>query len=278
MPSPVTPVAGPGGRPFGPQESRQVHWLAAIGLGLLAAIIGGIAWGAILAVTEYIFFWGAIIIGLFVAWAVQKGAKRASGGLIVLAGLLTIFSIFFGQIVAIAIVIAPFGGSPLDAILFYPEFVALAPVDVAISYIFAMVGVAAAAWYLYQQLRSERMYRALPPPLFGYPSPAAPGGSATGVERPTLRATERSATRVAVEVRLPSPEAHVVAASYNTWNGMAEVLVDGRPFAKSRVWGMSKTIEVPLGSAVTQHLRFVFRGAVKPMIDVFLNGAPLGTV
>ena len=57
-----------------------------------------------------------------------------------------------------------------------------------------------------------------------------------------------------------------------------EVLVDGRPFAKSRVWGMSKTIEVPLGSAVMQHLRFVFRGAVKPIIDVFLNGAPLGTV
>ena len=40
---------------------------------------------------------------------------------------------------------------------------------------------------------------------------------------------------------------------------------------------MSKEIEVPLGSAVTQRLRFRFRGAVKPMIDVFLNEAPLGS-
>ena len=276
-PSPVTPASSPPAGPYGTPEPRPVRWLPALGFGIVAAIVGGLVWGLILGVTKFMSAWVAIIIGIFIAWAVQKGAKRASGGLIVPVALLTYSSVFLGWIVAISMWIAPYGGSPLDAIVHFSDIVALAPWDFVLSFVFATVGVAAGAWSLWQKMRSERAYRALPPTLFTPPASAGPG-SAAAAARPVLRATERSATRAALEVLLPPPEAHVVSASYNTWNGMAEVLVDGRPAAKGRVWGMSKTLEVSVGGGVGHGFRFVFRGAVRPTIDVSLDGTPLGIV
>ncbi len=279
-PSPSAPL--PGG-PYVPLQAPRVRWLPALGYGLLATLVGGLVWGLILGVTEFMSAWVAIIIGVFIAWAVQKGAVRTSGGLIAIVALLTYVAVFFGWIVAISMWIAPLGGSPIDAFAVFPIVVERFPGDIALSFVFGTVGVAAGAWSIWQKMRSQRTYRALPPPLYAPPSPGSPAaalptGSVPNVERPTLRAVERTATRVAVEVRLPAPEAHVVNAAYNTWNGMAEVFLDGSPFAKGRVWGMSKEIGVPLGGSSVRTLLFRFRGAVKPTIDVSLDGAALGTV
>src|SRR5437867_3205623 len=102
-----------GGVPL--EATRGVRWAPAIGFG----------WGAIILATGYISALVAIIIGLFIGWAVHKGARVVSTGIIALGAIFTLLSIFLGQLTALSMYAAPYGATPLDVIAAYPRIVSL---------------------------------------------------------------------------------------------------------------------------------------------------------
>ena len=259
-----------GGVPL--EATRGVRWAPAIGFGFGAALVGGLVWGAIILATGYIFGLVAIIIGLFIGWAVHKGARVVSAGIIALGAIFTLLSIFLGQLTALSVYAAPYGATPLDVIAAYPRIVSLAP-KVLLDYVFSMFGVFASARYLWRQRPSAQ-----PRPPYPFAAPfGAPGGvpGSVSTNGSSVHVVERGMAKVAVEVRVAGPRPHTVRASYSTMTGKAQVLVDAVPFTSTRVWGLSKEVHVPLDGGTTHTVSLTFRGASSPQIDVRLDGAPL---
>jgi hypothetical protein len=256
----------------------DVRWGPAIGYGLGAALAGGLIWGLIAAVTGYIFGFGAIAIGLFIAWAVWKGGGHASPGLIAVAFGLTLFSVYLGEITALSILLAPYGIGPVTVIARYFSVVAEFPGDTLPSYFFGLLGAGFAAYSSWTRLKAERAQRerVLSPPFqpAGFTPLASAGGFASTA--PSVQVLESTVTRAAVRVDIGPPTPHIVEASYSTWNGMAIITMDGRPFAKTRVWGMSKQVDVPLDGASGRALTVHFRGAARARIEVLLDGRSIG--
>ena len=256
---------------------RGVRWAPAIAYGLGAALVGGFVWGLIAAITGYIFGLGAIAIGLFISWAVWKGGGKASPGLIVLTFGLTLFSVCVGEITALSILLAQFGISPVTIIAQYFSFVADFPGETLPSYGFGLLGAGFAAYSTWSRVKAERMRVAVPPPFRSSGPPlVAPGTAFASTSGPSVQVLESSMTRAAVRVDTGPPASHVVEASYSTWDGMAIVTRDGQPFARTRVWGMSKRVEVPLEGATGRALTVHFRGAAKARIEVLLDGRAIG--
>ncbi len=74
-------------------------------LGALAALAGGLAWGAVAYLARIIFLYGAILIGYLVAWAVIKGMGKVSRAGQVLVVLLTVASVVLGDAVFYTLVV-----------------------------------------------------------------------------------------------------------------------------------------------------------------------------
>ncbi len=74
--------------------------------GSLAAIAGGIAWGLVAYFLNYIFLWGAILIGMMVCWAVFKGIGKINTAGKVAAFLLTVASVIFGDAIFYTLALA----------------------------------------------------------------------------------------------------------------------------------------------------------------------------
>ncbi len=242
----------------------RVNWPLAFGAGLAVAVVGGLIWGAIGALTGYIFTLIAVGIGYAVAWALVKGGGTISMGMIPLAIILTLFAVFVGDIVAFSIIAVQFGATPVDVILNYPAIVAAFPGETLGGYFFGFLGAGLSGYSLWQQKR-----RAMPPvPAMVFPLPAAPG---TPPAAGTLRARvlSRGLTDVTLEVTFPPP-AHVLVASY-TSNGLAEVYLDGTLVAKTRVWGTKKEVPVPMDQGA-RTVQVLFHGAARPHVDVFVDG------
>lgn len=240
-----------------------------LGFGLGMAIVGGLIWGVIAAASGYVFTLVAIAIGYAIAWAINKGAGGVTNGLIVACFVLTMFSVFIGEIVTLSIIAAQFGVAPSDVIAAYPRIIAEFPRDTIPAYVFGLLGAAFAAYGLYQKRPSARVQ--MPYPAF-VPGGATVGSIAAAVptDRPQVRIGQHGPTDVTLEVAFP-PRPTVVRAFYTTMTGRAEVHLDGLLAQKTRVWGMKKEVPVRLGP--TGPLVIVrFAGAMRPRIEMILDG------
>jgi hypothetical protein len=65
--------------------------------GLVAALLGSIAWGGVAYLIHRIFLWGAIIIGVFIGKAVVMGTGKVTWPARILMGVLTALSVGFGD-------------------------------------------------------------------------------------------------------------------------------------------------------------------------------------
>jgi hypothetical protein len=93
-------------------------------LGLGAAVVGGLAWGLIAYAINYIFLYGAILIGFLVAKGVIKGTGKVTrfGQLII--PVLTVASVLFGDAIFYTLIVmrdrhVPFTGKLLSAIVMH---------------------------------------------------------------------------------------------------------------------------------------------------------------
>lgn len=78
-------------------EALQPNHPNGIALGIGAALLGGAAWGLVAYGLHYIFLYGAILIGYFVAWGVLKGTGKVTLIGQVSIPILTVASVVFGD-------------------------------------------------------------------------------------------------------------------------------------------------------------------------------------
>jgi len=76
----------------------EVRHLPGAALGLVAALVGAVAWAAIAAVTERIFVVAALGIGGLVAFAYRRGAGRVDAAGRAIASALTLVSVVLGEV------------------------------------------------------------------------------------------------------------------------------------------------------------------------------------
>jgi hypothetical protein len=91
-------------------------------LGLGAAAVGGLAWGLIAYAINYIFLYGAILIGFLVARAVIKGTGKVTRFGQAIIPILTVASVLFGDAIFYTLIVmkhqhVPFTGKLLNTIV-----------------------------------------------------------------------------------------------------------------------------------------------------------------
>jgi hypothetical protein len=86
-------------------ENLETNLLLGLLFGVVAALLGSIAWGGVASVLHRIFLWGAIIIGLFVGKAVVKGTGKVTWTARIMIGLLTAASVAFGDAIFYALMV-----------------------------------------------------------------------------------------------------------------------------------------------------------------------------
>ena len=80
-------------------QSKDVNYPLAIGLGVIAGIIGAFIWYGIVVLTQWQFGLIALVIGYLVGFGVMIGAgRRRSVGLQVASSLIALGSIIFGEV------------------------------------------------------------------------------------------------------------------------------------------------------------------------------------
>ncbi len=278
---------------YPPYDAVKINWGRAVLYGLMMALLGGIIWGVIDAVIGYISTFVAIGIGLAVAWSTKKGAGNVTKGVMALSAILIIFSIFFGTIVALTIVASEFGLSILDVLAFYPEIIAFAPTEFALTYIFGLIGMIVGLIYLWSEMKYKRKI-AVPYPGFdassygsqqtSYQTPTATGLQTPSFgqqlmhsTKPVVQKHQRETFRAMVQIQFQHPQSHMLVAEYETMTGKAFVWLDGSEVVNIRVWGRQKTTEVLLEGNPPSTVTLKFRGVVTPHIDVSVDGTYIST-
>jgi len=138
-------------------EMSEARHLPGLALGLVAALVGAVAWAAIEAVTNRIFAAAAIGIGALVAWTYKRGAGRVDAAGRVIAAALTIVSVVLGEIMIYAWMVMkarPEIGFNLEAGWYvYLKMWGDSPGSEAITILFALVG----AWVAAKALERPRL-------------------------------------------------------------------------------------------------------------------------
>jgi hypothetical protein len=93
-----------------------------LALGIAAAAAGGIAWGAVAYAINYIFLYGAILIGYLVAAGVLKGTGKVTRFGQIIIPILTIASVLFGDAIFYTLIVmkhqgVPFSGKLLNTVV-----------------------------------------------------------------------------------------------------------------------------------------------------------------
>lgn len=260
--------------PSRPADTQRPNWLAALGAGFLVAVACAIVWGLISALTGYIFGIAAVFIGLAVAYAMKWGAKHITMPVIPVAFALTVFAVFLGDVLAwtLALATAGYDVGMTDVLAHYPDLLAISPIDALLVYVFGVVGAGAGAASLYREMRSRNVpkYYAINRPLFGSDLP--------GGEAPKFEVLDHGTTRATARITVPMTPPHTVVATYENMLGGASVEVDGAPFQKVHVIGLEKVMQVPLEGTPPHVMNIRFSGAIRPRIDVRLDGRLVGEV
>jgi hypothetical protein len=91
-------------------------------LGIGAAVLGGLAWGLVAYAINYIFLYGAILIGYFVAGGVLKGTGKVTRFGQIIIPILTVASVLFGDAIFYTLIVmkhqhVAFSGKLLNAVV-----------------------------------------------------------------------------------------------------------------------------------------------------------------
>lgn len=137
-------------------------------LGIGAAALGGLAWGLVAYAINYIFLYGAILIGYFVAAGMIKGTGKVTRFGQIVIPILTIVSVLFGDAVFYTLLVmkhqhVPFSSKLLNVIVQHLWEIESKGNGVA-SLLFALVG---AAYALYSARKPK--FQAVFQPL-GFPN------------------------------------------------------------------------------------------------------------
>jgi hypothetical protein len=98
--------------------AKQANYPNGVALGVGAALVGGVAWGLVAYGIHYIFLYGAIVIGYFIAMAMIKGTGKVTLFVQLLIPVLTIASILFGDVIYFTLSIMKETGNPFTLKLF----------------------------------------------------------------------------------------------------------------------------------------------------------------
>ena len=127
-------------------EEMEVRPLQGTMWGVLAALIGGIAWGLVgYAINRFVLL-VAILIGYLVAWAIRQGMGKVTRFGQVLTVILTLAGVFWGDLLMVTLIIAKEYQQALSLDLFlnileiYPSLIMEAPSEILFSLFFGIVG------------------------------------------------------------------------------------------------------------------------------------------
>jgi hypothetical protein len=103
-------------------EAITPNYPNGLALGIGAAAVGGLAWGLVAYAINYIFLYGAILIGYFVAAGVLKGTGKVTRFGQFIIPLLTVASVLFGDVIFYTLIVmkhqnVPFSGRILNVIV-----------------------------------------------------------------------------------------------------------------------------------------------------------------
>jgi hypothetical protein len=103
-------------------EAITPNYPNGLALGIGGAALGGVAWGLVAYAINYIFLYGAILIGYFVAAGVLKGTGKVTRFGQIIIPVLTVSSVLFGDAIFYTLIVmkhqnVPFSGRILNAIL-----------------------------------------------------------------------------------------------------------------------------------------------------------------
>lgn len=140
------------------EDVPSPHWGAAAVFGLLAALLGGVLWGIIAGLTGYIVGFVVVAMGWTVAVAVRRGAGRVTPEVIALSVLLAMIGAFVGDLLGLSIILWRLGipVSLPQLIQTYPIYIALAPLEGAVAYIFGFIGAFVVAYRSYRATKGAR--------------------------------------------------------------------------------------------------------------------------
>lgn len=113
-------------------------------LGIGAAALGGLAWGLVAYAINYIFLYGAILIGYLVAAGVLKGTGKVTRFGQIMIPILTVASVLFGDLIFYTLIVmkqehVPFSGRLLQALMTHLWEIETKDSGV-LSLVFALVG------------------------------------------------------------------------------------------------------------------------------------------
>src|SRR5713226_4466857 len=136
-------------------------------LGLGAAAVGGLAWGLVAYAINYIFLYGAILIGYFVAAGVLKGTGKVTRLGQIIIPLLTIASVLFGDSIFYTLIVmkeehVAFSSRLLNAVVVHLWQIEIQGSGV-LSLLFALVG-AGYALYAARKPKFQAVFQPLGAP------------------------------------------------------------------------------------------------------------------
>ena len=125
-------------------ETIEPNYPNGLALGIGAALLGSIIWGVVAYAINYIFLYGAILIGYLVAKGVIKGTRKVTRFGQVLIPVLTVASVLFGDAIFYSLIVmksekVPFSGQLLQAVLAHLWEIEMKG-DGVLSLVFALVG------------------------------------------------------------------------------------------------------------------------------------------
>lgn len=125
-------------------EAIEPNYPNGLVLGLLAAFLGGIAWGVIAYGINRIFLYGAILIGYLISWAVIKGTRKVTLFGQILIPILTVASVLFGDAIFYTLAVMKHRQIPFSMQLFKAILANLWPIEKEgngiLTLVFALVG------------------------------------------------------------------------------------------------------------------------------------------
>ena len=150
-------------------ERIEPNYPNGLALGIVAAVAGGIAWGGIAYAINYIFLYGAILIGYLVSLAVIKGTRKVTWFGQIAVPILTIASVLFGDAIFFTLAVMrsekiPFSWKLLQEVLAHLWEIEMKGNGV-LTLIFALVG----AGYALYAARKPRFKTSFEP--LGAPAP-----------------------------------------------------------------------------------------------------------
>ena len=136
-------------------------------LGIAAAALGGLAWGLVAYAINYIFLYGAILIGYLVATLVIKGTGKVTRFGQIIIPILTIASVLFGDAIFYTLIVmkqehVPFSGKLLNAVVVHLWEIEMQGSGV-LSLLFGLVG-AGTALYSARKPKFQAVFQPLGAP------------------------------------------------------------------------------------------------------------------